>query len=361
MRGRWPKGHRSIRDVKPALPPISAAQAPLTSLMLGLGMLNDGALGPLTDTQREVVRAMVADLARVSLLIEKESRIEGLLSDAEFPPTTAVELASRSPPVPRDPRGATIVVQTQDGAVIVVDAVRLLWMAAGLLDKTLRHPPTGGSLVTAIQSTSENASTLETSLATPATTPKRDPPSGSGLVRATPEIVLPQRAVFHTPAADAGGATRVSAPASGSQRADADRPHLRICTVVASFVGFRAEHATSSRLVVAFEVLSWAIARAPPWWRSRRLPSRPLRAGRRRPRSCAWAGFRSGARGDRDPRRSRRLPARLGGHLLTGLHRIRRCSALLCRGEVRTCIIHRHLSATLDDQHQLEDGAWCAE
>ena len=106
MRGRRPTGHPSIPEPKDAFPSVNAAKAPLTSLMLGLGMLDDGALGPLTDAQRDVVRAMVADVARVSKLVDQELRIERLLPEAALNRATALELASRVSSRPRPSRAA---------------------------------------------------------------------------------------------------------------------------------------------------------------------------------------------------------------------------------------------------------------
>src|SRR4051812_14497493 len=55
-----------------------ALRTPLTSLALGLGLLDEGALGPLTAMQRDVVRALVADAARLAVLVDGELRTDRL-------------------------------------------------------------------------------------------------------------------------------------------------------------------------------------------------------------------------------------------------------------------------------------------
>src|SRR4051794_5652283 len=50
------------------LPP--PPRTPLTSISLGLGLLDEGAVGPLTAAQRDVVRALVVDAARLALLVD---------------------------------------------------------------------------------------------------------------------------------------------------------------------------------------------------------------------------------------------------------------------------------------------------
>ena len=56
------------RDPETTLALAHALRTPLTSLALGLGLLEDGVLGALGDAQREVVRTLVAEVGRLTLL-----------------------------------------------------------------------------------------------------------------------------------------------------------------------------------------------------------------------------------------------------------------------------------------------------
>jgi hypothetical protein len=232
--------------------------------MLGLGMFDDGALGPLTEAQREVVRAMVADVARLSMLVDRELKIGRLMSDAGLDKSTSVELTGLvRPPAPTEPHGATVVVQTQDGAVVVLDAVKLLWMAASLLETVLRRPPTDAAAAAAARSRAEELSTRAIDVTGVLTTASTAATSGSLPAAELSENLPPHPDASRTMLTAAVRERREGRPSVASttlDRVGRDVPKpLRVCTLVASFTGFRMEQGNASRLVVALEVLSWAV------------------------------------------------------------------------------------------------------
>jgi signal transduction histidine kinase len=129
-----------------------ALRTPLTSLTLGLGLLDDGALGPLTEAQREVVRSLVADVARLALLVDRELQIDRLGTYAGPVERTAVDLgrlvSAAAEPIERQarPRGVTLILDVPDGLVIVADPVKVSWVAASLMGNALRYSPDYASI-----------------------------------------------------------------------------------------------------------------------------------------------------------------------------------------------------------------------
>jgi hypothetical protein len=54
-----------------ATPALShALRATLTSLTLGIGMLDGGTLGPLNDAQREVIAVLLVEVRRLALVVD---------------------------------------------------------------------------------------------------------------------------------------------------------------------------------------------------------------------------------------------------------------------------------------------------
>ncbi|MEP7126642.1 MAG: HAMP domain-containing sensor histidine kinase [Byssovorax sp.] len=147
--------------MKPRRPPDAAAatldlahalRTPLTSLSLGLGLLDEGALGPLTASQRDVVRALVADAARLAVLVDGELQTDrlglyagpidrvdvdlgDLLSAAALPITAQAE-----------EKGVRLVSTLAPGVNVVADPVKLGWVATSLLGSALRHSPAGATI-----------------------------------------------------------------------------------------------------------------------------------------------------------------------------------------------------------------------
>jgi signal transduction histidine kinase len=108
-----------------------ALRTPLTSLALGIGLLDGEALGPLSSAQREVVRALVVELARLSLLVDRALQTDRLGAYAGPSERLAVDFGAlvREAPAPiveqaRD-KGVEIVEHLPEGAIVVAGPVKL--------------------------------------------------------------------------------------------------------------------------------------------------------------------------------------------------------------------------------------------
>lgn len=143
------------RDLPPAAATLDLAHAlrtPLTSLSLGLGLLDEGVLGPLTEAQRDVVRALVADAARLALLVEGALRIDRLGAYAGPVDRVSVDLGEllQAAALPiaaqAQEKGVRVVTALSPGVDVVADPVKLGWVATSLLGSALRHSPAGGAI-----------------------------------------------------------------------------------------------------------------------------------------------------------------------------------------------------------------------
>ncbi len=130
-----------------------ALRTPLTSLSLGLGLLDGEALGPLTAEQREVVRVLLADAARLSAVVASDLRIDRLGPHAgpiERAPVDLGDLVERSArPLVAEARRRRIRLgrALEPGVSVVVDPVRMGWVIASLLGNALRYSPRGSAVV----------------------------------------------------------------------------------------------------------------------------------------------------------------------------------------------------------------------
>ncbi len=127
-----------------------ALRTPLTSISLGLGLLDEGALGPLTAAQRDVVRALVAEAARLALLVDGALRIDRLGAYAGPVDRVSVDLGEllRAAALPiaaqAEEKGVRLVTTLSPDVNVVADPVKLGWVATSLLGSALRHSPAGG-------------------------------------------------------------------------------------------------------------------------------------------------------------------------------------------------------------------------
>src|SRR5262245_27440976 len=121
-----------------------ALRTPLTSLSLGLGLLDSGALGELSEAQREIVRALTCDVARLSLLVDRAlqtDRLGAYAGPVERSPTDLGELVkSAGAPIVEQARERHIRVDSElpSGIIVVADPVKIGWVVASLMGNALR-------------------------------------------------------------------------------------------------------------------------------------------------------------------------------------------------------------------------------
>ena len=136
-------------DADTTLALAHALRTPLTSLALGLGLLDEGALGPLTEAQREVIRVLVADVARLSLIIDRDLALDhlgthaGPVERARGDLGALVERALGPLAAQAHDRGISIVREIAPDVAAVVDPVKVTWAVATLLGNALRYSPPG--------------------------------------------------------------------------------------------------------------------------------------------------------------------------------------------------------------------------
>ena len=146
MKRRDPPATAATLDLAHAL------RTPLTSLSLGLGLLDEGTLGPLTAIQRDVVRALVVDAARLALLVDGELRTDRLGVYAGPIDRVRVDLgallhaAARPITTQAEEKGVRLASTLSPGVNIVADPVKLGWVATSLLGSALRHSPAGTTI-----------------------------------------------------------------------------------------------------------------------------------------------------------------------------------------------------------------------
>jgi signal transduction histidine kinase len=129
-----------------------ALRTPLTSLALGLGLLDDGALGALSDPQRDVVHALVGEVARLSLLVDRAlstDRLGAYAGPVDRRPVDLAELV-RAASAPLEPqardKGVSLKLALAARVEGVADPVKLGWVAASLVGNALRYSPRGAAI-----------------------------------------------------------------------------------------------------------------------------------------------------------------------------------------------------------------------
>ena len=129
-----------------------ALRTPLTSLSLGLGLLDEGVLGPLTAAQRDVVRDLVTDAARLATLVDgalRTSRLGVYAGPVERMSVDLGELlraAARPITAQAEEKGVRLIATLSPGVDVVADPVKLGWVATSLLGSALRHSPVGATI-----------------------------------------------------------------------------------------------------------------------------------------------------------------------------------------------------------------------
>jgi signal transduction histidine kinase len=126
-----------------------ALRTPLTSLALGLGLLDDGVLGALNDGQRDVVHTLVGEVAKLTLLIERGLELDRLgayTGPVERARVDLGELVRRAAaPIEKQaaPLGVQVSLSLPDGVMVVADPVKIAWVAVSLMGNALRYSPVG--------------------------------------------------------------------------------------------------------------------------------------------------------------------------------------------------------------------------
>jgi signal transduction histidine kinase len=148
-------------DVPTSLPPNDAERTlalshalrtPLTSLALGLGLLDDGVLGALNEGQHEVVRTLVGEVERLTRLVDKNLDIELLGAYAGPVERVRVDLADlvRRAAAPiasqAEDRGVALHLSLPPGIGVVADPVKLGWVVVSLMGNALRYSPAGADI-----------------------------------------------------------------------------------------------------------------------------------------------------------------------------------------------------------------------
>jgi len=143
-------------DVEATLALAHALRTPLTSLALGLGLLDDGVLGALNHGQQEVVHTLVGEVARLTLLTERHldtGRLGAYAGPVERVRVDLAELVHRAAlPIEQQARerGARVVFALDAGILVVVDPVKLAWVAVSLMGNALRYSPPGSDVHVAL-------------------------------------------------------------------------------------------------------------------------------------------------------------------------------------------------------------------
>ncbi len=145
-------------DPRPAADPVSTLalahelRTPLTALALGLGLLEEGVLGPLPEGQREVVHTLVGEVARLTLLVQRyvdTGRLGAYAGPVERIHVDLCDLVRRAAaPIERQARerGVCLALALPDGIVVVADPVKLSWVVVSLMGNALRYSPAGAEV-----------------------------------------------------------------------------------------------------------------------------------------------------------------------------------------------------------------------
>lgn len=128
-------------------------KTPLTSLRMSLHLLLDERVGPLNDTQEELVRAARDESERLVHTLDDLldlSRMEGGRSHLDIQPVAPVSLvhgAAASSDIDARDHGVTLRTEVSDGLPpVAVDEMRIQHVFANLLHNALRHTSPGGTI-----------------------------------------------------------------------------------------------------------------------------------------------------------------------------------------------------------------------
>ncbi len=128
-------------------------RTPVTSLLLSAQLLDEGAVGPLSEDQREVVRAQREDLTRLDTLLSDLLDVTKLEAGATPPrfewvsPRELIEAAAQGVRAPANSKGVQLQTFARDDLPLVrADKVQIGRVLLNLLNNAIRHTPEGGQI-----------------------------------------------------------------------------------------------------------------------------------------------------------------------------------------------------------------------
>ena len=128
-------------------------RTPVTSLLLSAQLLEEGAVGPLSDDQKEVVRAQREDLTRLDALLRDLLDITKLEAGATPPrfewlaPRDLVDGAVRGVTAQAQAKGVQLRTFSRDDLPLVrADRLQIGRVLSNLLNNAIRHTPEGGTV-----------------------------------------------------------------------------------------------------------------------------------------------------------------------------------------------------------------------
>ncbi len=128
-------------------------RTPVTSLLLGVQLLQEGAAGPLTETQKQIVDAQKEDLERLERLMRELldiTRLEAGTSPPRFelvPPSELMRQSAASVLAKAQSKGVHLEQVEMPGMPAVrADKNQITRVLVNLLDNAIRHTPTGGQV-----------------------------------------------------------------------------------------------------------------------------------------------------------------------------------------------------------------------
>jgi len=128
-------------------------RTPVTSLLLSAQLLEEGAVGPLSEDQLEVVRAQREDLTRLDALLRDlldVTRLEAGATPPRFewiPPRELVESAARGIAPQANSKGVRLATFSRaDLPLVRADRAQIGRVLSNLLGNAIRHTPPGGEV-----------------------------------------------------------------------------------------------------------------------------------------------------------------------------------------------------------------------
>jgi len=138
-------------------------RTPVTSLLLSAQLLEEGAVGPLSEDQLEVVRAQREDLTRLDALLRDlldVTRLEAGATPPRFewiPPRELVESAARGIASQAGAKGVRLATFSRaDLPLVRADRAQIGRVLSNLLGNAIRHTPLGGEVKIEAEAHSES-------------------------------------------------------------------------------------------------------------------------------------------------------------------------------------------------------------